>query len=116
VILPPYSILLWKAEQERNPERLRQRLEFSAQIIAKFIALPHVRVFDFRDAVEMTHDLDRFKDMSHFNASVSADIARAIAAGRHKVDPADPLASIRRLERQIADFRPSARPPQALGN
>jgi hypothetical protein len=116
VIVPPYSILLWKAEQARNPERLRQRLEFSGMLLRRLVALPNARVFDFRDVTAITHDLDRYKDMSHFDVSVNRTIVESIAAGRRRVDPADPLASLRRLEAQIAAYRVPTGPAQAQGN
>jgi hypothetical protein len=81
-----------------------------------YLLNPNVRVFDFRDAAEITHDLDHYKDMTQFDAAVSRSIAHSIAARRHGVDPADPLASIRRLESQVAAFQLPASPAQALGN
>jgi hypothetical protein len=110
VILPPYSILLWKLEQERNPARLRQWLAFSTEFIERLVTLRNVRVFDFRDVVEITHDLDHYKDMTHFDAFVARYIAGAIAAGRHQVDPTDPAASLRRLESQIVSYQVPAGP------
>jgi hypothetical protein len=116
VILPPYSILLWKAELDRDPDRLRQRFEFSGQLVARLLPLANAHVFDFRDVAAITHDLDRYKDMSHFDATINRYIVESIAAGRHRVDAADPLASLRRLEAQVAAYRVPGGPTQALGN
>jgi hypothetical protein len=63
-----------------------------------YLLSPTVRVFDFRDA------------------AVSRSVAQSIAARRHEVDPADPRASIRRLESQVAAFQLSASPARARGN
>jgi hypothetical protein len=116
IILPPYSILFWKVEYDRDPEYFRQVIDFSGQLLPRLVALPNARVFDFRDDAAVTHDLDRYKDMWHFDERTNRYIVESIAAGRHKLDPADPLAALRRLESQVAAFRLPASPAQALGN
>jgi hypothetical protein len=103
--VPPYSILPWKLEHDRDPERLRRRLNFSARLFERLTALPNVRVSDFRDAAEITHDLHRYKEMTHFDASVAIAIAQSIAADRYRVEPADPRPTLRRLAMQAAAYR-----------
>jgi hypothetical protein len=116
IILPPYSILFWKVEYDRDPEYFHQIMNFSVQLLPRLVSLPNAHVFDFRDDAAVTQDLDRYKDMWHFDERTNRYIVESIAAGRRRLDPADPLAALRRLESQVVTFRLPPSPAQALGN
>jgi hypothetical protein len=112
IYFPPYSILNAKFYQMNSPIMYERLLAFQSLVIKQLIASKNVRVFDFSDDASITHNLDLYKDMGHFDASINELIVRSIATGDHLIDPADPEASIWRLRAQVAAY---PEPPAEAG-
>jgi hypothetical protein len=105
IYFPPYSILQFVAMRETAPETLQLVYKFSAYIIDRLLSLPNVTVSDFRDAQDVTHDLDNYLDLLHRSPAVDPKILSDLAAGEHAVSREAPLASIRRLQNQVETYR-----------
>src|SRR6202035_419133 len=60
IYLPPYSILQWVSMRDTSPEILGRVYDFSAYFCRRVTAFPNVRLFDFRSASEITHDLNNY--------------------------------------------------------
>ncbi len=105
IYFPPYSILQFVAMREIAPETLQLVYKFSAYVIDRLLSLPNVTVSDFRDAQEVTHDLDNYLDLLHRSPALDPRILSGLAAGERAVNREAPLASIRRLQNQVETYR-----------
>lgn len=91
VVWPPYSILVWLDFAQRD--QLEVTLAFKRYVAAAVESLPNVRIHDLQAIREVTHDLDRYTDIYHFDPSVNDWIVR-MACG----STGDDLASLARSE------------------
>jgi hypothetical protein len=106
IFFPPYSILQFVAMSEIAPDTLQLVYKFSAYVIDRLLSLPNVTVYDFRDAQELTHDLNNYLDLVHYSPVVDRQVLSDLAAGNHAVSRDAPLASIKRLQSQVEAYRP----------
>ena len=79
--------------------------DFSAYVSRRLTSLPNVSLFDFRDAKEVTHDLNNYGDVIHHSPAVDLKVLSWLAAGDYLVDRAAPTASLDRLKAQVAAYR-----------
>jgi len=105
IYFPPYSILQFVAMREIAPDTLQLVYKFSAYVIDRLLSLPNVTVSDFRDAQDITHDLDNYLDLVHHSPVVDLKVLAGLAAGEHAVSREAPLASIKRLQSQVDAYR-----------
>jgi hypothetical protein len=67
--------------------------------------LPNCDVYDFQVVVQITHDLDNYKDLEHFRKEINELIVDSIATRRYRVDTSTYAELLRRFESQVAAFR-----------
>jgi hypothetical protein len=87
IVLLPYSILYPKLLLEERPGEFEAGYWLGRAIVRRVGALPNARVYDFRDAREITHNLEAFKDLLHFSGEVSRAIVYEVAADRRRATP-----------------------------
>jgi hypothetical protein len=105
IYLPPYSILQWVSMRDTSPEILKRVYDFSAYFCRRITAFPNVRLYDFRSASEVTHDLNNYADVVHHSPAVDMKILAWLAEGKYRVDPAAPTAYLDRLKAQVEAYR-----------
>jgi hypothetical protein len=105
IFVPPYSILQLVAMREVAPDTLQLVYRFSAYVFDRLLQLPNVRVYDFRDASEITHDLTNYLDTVHHSPATDRKVLSYLAAGTHLVSSDAPTASIERLKQQVDAYR-----------
>lgn len=96
-ILPPFSRLYWRDALVSG--RLDAQLAVKQWLVDQLLAYPNVRVHDFM-AMEVTADLDNYKDRTHFLPPVSEAMTRALSTEEYLVKApltADDLRSFRDL-------------------
>jgi hypothetical protein len=103
---PPYSILQWVAMRDASPATLKIVYDFTAYASRRLAQLGNVRLFDFRAAKEVTHDLDNYGDVIHHSPTIDLKVLSWLAEGKYRVDPAAPIASLERLKAQVEAYRP----------
>lgn len=69
IFFPPYSILTYKDWQEK--EILDTILKFKEYIYSKLIFLENVYLYDFQIAKDVTHNLNNYKDITHYSQDVN---------------------------------------------
>ena len=84
IVLLPYTVLYAKLLLEDRPREFEGGGWIATAIVEQLAAAANARVFDFRDAREITHDLDAFKDLLHFSGATSRRILADMAAGRRR--------------------------------
>jgi hypothetical protein len=104
IYFTPYSILHFILKRNFAPWSLPITYRFSEYMMTRLLSFPNVTLTDFRDVAEITHNLDNYKDTIHHSPEVDAQILQRLERGENQVLRSDPLASLRRLEKQIADY------------
>jgi hypothetical protein len=105
IYFAPYSILQFVALRDAAPETLKITYDFTAYAFERLKQFPNVRLYDFRVAKEVTHDLGNYADVLHHSPAIDLKILSWIAEGKYRVDPKAPLASLEQLKAQVEAYR-----------
>ena len=106
LVWPPYSILVWLDFAQRD--QLEVSLAFKRYVFEATSRLANVHVIDFQSDKSITHDLDRYDDIYHFDPAVNATLVEAACRDRNRVDAASIDAFERELREQVAVVRTPA--------
>jgi hypothetical protein len=101
IFFPPYSILQFVAMRDFDPKALQTFYRVNAYILERLVQYANVKVYDFRDADEITHDLNNYLDVMHHSPVVDRKILSLLSAESHLVSRDAPTASIDALKRQV---------------
>ena len=101
IYFPPYSILQFVAMRDFSPAALKTVYDFTAYAFSRLLALPNVRLYDFRAVEEVTHDLNNYGDVIHHSPAIDLKVLSWLAERKYAVDRATPLASLERLKAQV---------------
>jgi len=104
VYFPPYSILHWVAMRDTSPATLKVVYDFSSYASQRLAELSNVRLYDFREANEITHDLSNYADVVHHSPTVDLKVLSYLAVSRYAVSREAPTASIERLKAQVENY------------
>ena len=105
VYLAPYSILHFVAMRDTSPATLKIANDIAAYAFQRLLQFPNVRLHDFRDVKEVTHDLGNYGDVIHHSPAVDLNVLSWLAEGKYVVDRAKPLVSLERLKAQVEAYR-----------
>jgi hypothetical protein len=108
IYFPPYSILHFVAMRDASPATLKIVYDFAAYADQRLAQFPNVRLYDFREAKEVTHDFGNYGDVIHHSPAIDLKILEWLASGQYVVDRAAPLASLERLKAQIEAYKVDA--------
>jgi hypothetical protein len=104
VYFPPYSILQWVAMRDASPATLKIVYDFSSYASQRLVELANVRLYDFREAKEITHDLSNYADVVHHSPTIDLKVLSYLAAGNYAVSREAPTAAIERLKAQVEAY------------
>ncbi len=82
VYFPPLSVIAQKVAEQEGV--LAASEAFKAHIQERLAEYPQVRVFDFQTWIDVTENLDHYRDILHYSREVDDRILHAIAAGSVK--------------------------------
>jgi hypothetical protein len=105
IYFPPYSILQWVAMRDASPVALKIVYDLTAHIGRRLAELPNVRLHDFREVKDVTHDLVNYADVIHHSPAVDLKVLSWLASGQYLVDRVAPTASLERLKAQVEAYR-----------
>lgn len=105
IYFAPYSILHFVAMRDASPATLKIADDFAAYAFPRLLQFSNVRLHDFRDVKDVTHDLGNYGDVIHHSPAVDRKILSWLAEGQYAVDRATPLASLEQLKVQIEAYR-----------
>lgn len=105
IYFPPYSILHFVAMRDASPSTLKIVSDFSAYAAPRLLQFPNVALHDFREAREITHDLNNYGDVVHHSPATDLKVLGMLAEKTYLVDRAAPLASLQRLKAQIEAYQ-----------
>jgi hypothetical protein len=101
IYFAPYSILHFAAMRDASPATLKIAYDFAAYAFPRLLQFPNVRLHDFRDVTDVTHDLGNYGDVIHHSPAIDLKILSWLAERSHLVDRTKPLASLERLKAQV---------------
>jgi hypothetical protein len=107
LVWPPYSILVWLDFAQRD--QLEVTLAFKRYVREATARYPNVRIHDLQAERAITHDLDRYTDLYHFDPGVNDLIVTDACAAE-----ADTDASLARKEAALRDQVRALREPGAV--
>jgi hypothetical protein len=105
IYFPPYSILQFVAIRDASPATLKIVYDFTAYVSQRLTRFPNVTLYDFREAGEITHDLNNYADVIHHSPVIDLKLLSMLAEGKYAVDRAAPTASVDRLKAQVEAYR-----------
>ena len=105
IYFAPYSILQFVAMRDASPATLKIAYDFSAYAFPRLLQFPNVRLHDFRDVKDVTHDLGNYGDVIHHSPAIDLKILSWLAERRYLVDRAKPLTSLERLKAQVEAYK-----------
>jgi hypothetical protein len=105
IYFTPYSILQFVALRDASKATLKIVYDFSAYASQRLTRFPNVRLFDFRVAREVTHDLNNYSDVIHHSPAIDLKILSWLAAGDYLVSRDAPTAPLERLKAQVEAYR-----------
>jgi hypothetical protein len=105
IYLPPYSILQWVAMRDASPATLNVVYSFTAYASRRLTEFSNVSLHDFREAKEITHDLNNYADVIHHSPAIDLKVLSMLADEKYLVDRAAPTASLERLKAQVEAYR-----------
>ena len=105
IYFPPYSILQFVAMRDASPATLKIVTDFSVYASRRLAQFPNVRLFDFRVAKDVTHDLNNYADVIHHSPAIDLKILSWLAAGNYRVSRDAPTASTELLKAQVEAYR-----------
>jgi hypothetical protein len=95
LVWPPYSILVWLDFAQRDQVDLTLRFKrYVAEVAAR---LPNVQLIDLQAERAVTHDLERYDDIYHFDPAVNEWLVEAACRGHDRVD----AGSVETFEREL---------------
>jgi hypothetical protein len=105
VYFPPYSIMQFVAMRDAAPATLKIVYDFTAYASRQLAQFPNVGLYDFREAKEVTHDLNNYADVVHHSPAVDLKALSWLAEGKYVVDREAPTAPLERLKAQVEAFQ-----------
>ena len=102
LVWPPYSILVWVDFAQRD--QLEVTFAFKRYVAATVAPLANVRLIDLQAERSITHDLDRYDDIYHFDPAVNEWLVQSACTGANRVDPGNIGVYEQRIRDQLAVF------------
>lgn len=104
LLLVPSSMLDYSNDFQVSADRFRKRLVLREQVTELSDELENVAVRDFQLEPEMSADLDRYKDLEHFDLSVAREIQRNIGSSESGLTPAQLKHNHENLEQEVVSY------------
>ena len=105
IYFAPYSILHFVAMRDASPATLKISDDFAAYAFPRLLQFPNVRLHDFREVKDVTHELGNYGDVIHHSPAIDLKILSWLAEQKYVVDHAKPLASLERLKAQVDAYK-----------
>jgi hypothetical protein len=99
LVWPPYSILVWVDFAQRD--QLGVTLEFKRYVFQAVRGLANVRIIDLQAERTITHNLDRYTDLYHFDPAINEWLVESACKGRNPVDASNIDAYERQVREQV---------------
>lgn len=102
IFFPPYSMLYFKhLEIEGQLEDLLQFKEYLFSILIKY---PNIQIYDFQIAKNITHNLNNYKDITHYHQRINTWMLEQIKLNNYLVTSENMEQKVKNLKNQIKEY------------
>ena len=99
---PPYSVIAFKDWEKK--EILDDILKFKLYVIEEFSKLQNVTLYDFQSAIDITTNLDNYKDFTHYHQNINNWMIDMIKENRYLVTKENIDEHLENLRKQIKEY------------
>lgn len=99
LFFPPYSIIAYKNMIE--DQTIQKYLSFKKFLVEEISKYPNVKIYDFQDIKEITHNLNNYGDKSHYSPEISQKIIDFIKEDKYRITSENVIERIKNLEEQL---------------
>lgn len=85
LFLPPNTYLMYALDLHIAFNRFKNRLALRETIVDALSRFSNIRVFDFQTDEQLTNELNRYKDLDHFDSHILTQILSDISHGKRVV-------------------------------
>lgn len=103
IFFPPYSILTYKVLEERL--LLSETLKFKKYLYDILISFQNVELYDFQIEKEITHDLNNYKDLSHYHQKINSWMIEKISSKKYLINKKNSTENIIKLKNQVKNYK-----------
>ncbi|MEK7643712.1 MAG: hypothetical protein AAB390_00200 [Patescibacteria group bacterium] len=104
IYFPPYSIVRFVEISQSDKLKLEAEWKLKEYLMTELLKLNNVAIFDFQVVKEITHNLDNYKDFTHYAPAVDEYILRELKSGELKLKSGESATTIDQLRRQLENF------------
>jgi len=79
IYYPPYSVLRYRSIYEENPESFYNEMQMKRYVFTQLQDCPNVGLYDFQSDINLTFNLDKYKDYAHHSQEYNEYIIDSIA-------------------------------------
>lgn len=106
IYFPPYSILRFVELYKNDRAKLEAEWKLKKYLISGLLVYKNVSIFDFQVVEGITHNLDNYKDLSHYAGSIDKQILTDIKSGHHQLknwnDSVSPNILLKQIQKYIS--------------
>ncbi|MBD3795480.1 MAG: hypothetical protein IE881_06045 [Epsilonproteobacteria bacterium] len=99
---PPYSILGYKFIEKQG--WFNEAIEFKRYVYNSTKNLKNLKIYDFQHDKNITHNLNLYKDVNHYNDKTNDYMIELIAKDSHRVDDKNINLGLEELENQVKNY------------
>ncbi len=110
LFFPPFSILAYADDFTLSEDRFSARLAFKETVVNSICGYANARLSDFETAFDLTHDLNNYKDLTHYHRKVNDFIVESIARDDWAINRENYRQKIRDFETNVHAFVRQALP------
>jgi hypothetical protein len=102
LFFPPISIIQWIIYAEEGA--LADQLQFKKNVTQALRGLKNVKLYDLQDVESITHNLDNYKDMSHYSPAINNKTLELIQGDKFLLSDENFIMRQKKLSRQIQEY------------
>ncbi|WP_027128187.1 SGNH/GDSL hydrolase family protein [Fusobacterium perfoetens] len=102
LFFPPYSILAFQNMIKENT--LEKYMAFKKFLVEDISKYKNVKIYDFQDVKEITHNFDNYGDKSHYSPEVSQKLIDFIKEDEYRITKNNVNTRIKNLEKQLKEM------------
>lgn len=104
LFFPPHPIVCYVYDFRLGDDRFPARIAFKRRVVQELAEAPNCRIYDFQPEDRYLHDLDGYKDLTHFGPHLNTEILNAVVNDECRISVANLDAKLERLEEQVREF------------
>jgi len=104
IFFPPYSILYFVDLYEKDINLFKAEFKLKEELMCNMVEYDNAKVFDFQHLDSITHNLDNYKDLSHFSSSTNKFIIDSLKVGEVELNQDSCTSTLGIIKEQVESF------------